>query len=439
MLIHGVSFSSSIKYEMNIKGEIDMKKIIGIFLIFTGFTGLIVFLDSSNFSDLFLASIFIALGIYLFKKPKKYNKSKFEKLNVPIGDVLITKSNTIVSKDNTLVTKNDTIVGLNNNLITKHREFTTKGDEFIVLDFETTGLSAEYDRIIEVAAIKFSDKEMVEVFHTLVNPKRRIPSDSTKIHGITDSMVKGKPNIYDILPDLLDFIGDSTIVAHNARFDMSFLKNACIRYFKDENYYIGNKVVDTLKLSRNMFPDLHNHKLGTVAQHIGIKLENAHRSTDDTFATSQIYIEYLNHLEKEKQIKLDNMDDEERKVMDIVKNILINNNRNIDLFEIRQTSKYFDLSYFYTFLRLKLKGRKQYILSDYDIKDFQSKYGDSYTLEECPKSENAKSRIIITSISQLETMDEIILDSFDNIISQYNKYLEYKDKDESYTITLNIK
>lgn len=425
MSFHGVSFSISIKYGMNIKGEIVMKKIIGILLIFTGFIGITVFSSSSDLNDLFLASFLIASGIYLFNKPKKDNELKSKKPNGPINDVLVTKNNTLVD--------------VSNNLITNHKEFTVKGDEFIVLDFETTGLSAEYDRVVEVAAIKFSDKEMVETFHTLVNPKRRIPTNSTKIHGITDSMVKRKPNIYDILPNLLDFIGDSTIVAHNARFDMSFLKNTCIRYFKNENYHLGNKVVDTLKLSRNMFPDLHNHKLGTVAQHIAIKIENAHRSTDDAFATAQIYIEYLNHLEKEKQIKLDNMDDDERKVVEIVKNILINNNRNIDLFEIRQTSKYFDLSYFYTFLRLKLKGRKQYILSDYDIKDFQSKYGDSYTLEECPKSENAKSRIIITSIDELESMEQIILDSFDDTISQYNKYLEYKDKDSSYTITLSIK
>ena len=106
-------------------------------------------------------------------------------------------------------------------------------------------------------------------------------------------MVKDKPTIYDILPELLIFIGDLTIVAHNAAFDIGFLKNSCKRHFKDNYYTVNNKVVDTVKLSRNMFPGLPNHKLATVASHLGIDIINQHRSTDDALATSQIYIKHL--------------------------------------------------------------------------------------------------------------------------------------------------
>lgn len=335
-------------------------------------------------------------------------------------------------KENTLVESNSKTTL---SLIKKVKDFEVNGSEFIVLDLETTGLSSDYDRIVEVAVVKFSNLELVEIFHTLVNPKRKIPTQATNINGITDSMVKNKPTIYKILPDLLDFIGDYPIVAHNAMFDVGFIKNACKRHFKDESYWIKNKIIDTVKLSRTMFPNLPNHKLGTVSSHLGIEIKNQHRATDDALATAQIYIEYLNYLEREKQARIASLDEEEKKASDIVKDILIKNERNLDLFEIRQTSKYFDLCYFYTFLRLKLKGRKQYILSDYNIEDFKARYGDSYTIEECPKSENAKSRIIITSINELESMEKIILDSFDDTVNSHNEYLNYKNKDTSYTKT----
>jgi DNA polymerase-3 subunit epsilon len=364
-------------------------KILGIILILGGLGGI-----SEGY---FISGILlIAVGYLLFKRKKKTKQTK---------EIIIDAKE---ATDNTI-------------LIEKPNNYVDTGNEFIVIDFETTGLSAEYDRIVEVAAIKYYDKEMVDVFHTLVNPKRKIPHESIKIHGITDSMVKGKPTIYDILPNLLSFIGDSTIVAHNARFDMSFLKNACIRHFKIKDYYIENKVFDTLKLSRKMFPDLQNHKLGTVARHIGVEIKKNHRSTDDALATAQIYIKYLESLEIEKQERLDNIDESELKCFEIVKNILVDNNRSIEYLGFRKTGKYFDIAIFYNFLRIKLTGKKHYIISDLSI-DELSKDFYSFKLEDCPKSEAGKTRILIDSVDDLLKIEKLILKSYDETMESVQYY-----------------
>lgn len=97
-------------------------------------------------------------------------------------------------------------------------------DEYIVLDIETTGLSKYMHNITEIAAVKIKDDKIVDEFHTLINPKEPIPRFITRLTGITNEMVKNSPTIKEALPDFLEFLGSTTIIAHNATFDYGFIE-----------------------------------------------------------------------------------------------------------------------------------------------------------------------------------------------------------------------
>ena len=158
---------------------------------------------------------------------------------------------------------------------------------FVALDTETTGLSPRNNEIIEVSAIKYKGSKKLETFSTLIKPNANIPYNITRITGISNDMVKSAPKKEEIAEKLIEFIGNNTIVAHNASFDMNFLNNSF------DNKFIKNKVVDTVKLSRMMHPYLPNHKLSTVAEHIGVKEDGYHRAEFDCECCAKIYIKYL--------------------------------------------------------------------------------------------------------------------------------------------------
>ena len=166
--------------------------------------------------------------------------------------------------------------------------------DFVVIDFETTGLNFYYDRIVEIGAARVKDGVLGETYETLVNPLMPIPPGATRIHGITDEMVTAAPSVQDALPDFLQFIGQSVIAAHNAPFDMKFL----ITSAHQSGFSITNGVTDTLPLCKKIFPELSNHRLGTVAAHLKLAHETAHRSLSDVLATAGILTACLDILDK---------------------------------------------------------------------------------------------------------------------------------------------
>ncbi|MDF2523911.1 MAG: polymerase alpha subunit, partial [Clostridiales bacterium] len=170
--------------------------------------------------------------------------------------------------------------------------------EFVVFDLETTGLNSYKDRITEIGAVKILNGEIVDRFSSFVNPQIHIPEFITKLTGITDEMVREAPPIEEVLPQFLDFVKDAPLAAHNASFDMGFIKH-CAKAMEIE---IKNTVIDTLQLSRYMFPELSRHKLNIVSKHLGIDLENHHRAVDDSKATGEILIKCFEML-KEKGAK----------------------------------------------------------------------------------------------------------------------------------------
>ncbi len=159
---------------------------------------------------------------------------------------------------------------------------------YVAFDLETTGLSARYDRIIEFGAVKISGGRVIERVDILVNPKVHIPEKITKITNITDAMVENEPTIEELLPRILEFIGDSILVTHNAQFDISFLNEALTN-----NGYkpLPNGAVDTLALSRYLYPDAKRHNLGSLCRHLEVEYdeESAHRADYDAFVLGEVW------------------------------------------------------------------------------------------------------------------------------------------------------
>ena len=130
-------------------------------------------------------------------------------------------------------------------------------NEVVIIDFETTGLSASYDRIIEVGAAVVNNSGIVDTFVTLCNPKVMLPYFITDITGITTSMLKGKPSPEDIMPSLRDFIGERPVLAHNASFDSQFLHSEMCR----ANLKMNNQFLCTMLLARRLIHETRDHKL----------------------------------------------------------------------------------------------------------------------------------------------------------------------------------
>ena len=168
----------------------------------------------------------------------------------------------------------------------------TFDDTFIVFDLETTGLSALNDRIIEIGAVKVQSGKITDKFSTFVNPKRPIPFKITQLTSISDDMVIDAPEIEQVLPEFLEFIGDGILVAHNAGFDVGFIEQNCIRLNMPREFVY----VDTVAIGRILLPTLTNYKLNTVSKALNISLENHHRAVDDAGATAEIYVKFIEML-----------------------------------------------------------------------------------------------------------------------------------------------
>ena len=171
-------------------------------------------------------------------------------------------------------------------------------DTFIVFDLETTGLSPTGDDIIEIGAVKVQRGKITDAFSEFVNPGREIPANITELTGITGAMVEDAPSITQILPRFMKFAGDGCMVAHNASFDMAFVREAC----RKQGIPIENTVLDTLELARAMFPELNRHKLNIVAKHLGVSLDNHHRACDDAGATAGILLKCFELIQKDYSI-----------------------------------------------------------------------------------------------------------------------------------------
>ncbi len=168
---------------------------------------------------------------------------------------------------------------------------------YVVFDVETTGLSAVYDTIIELAGVKIHQGEVIDRFESFANPHHPLSETTTELTGITDDMVRDAPEVDEVLKDFHAWMGESILVAHNASFDIGFLNQG----FKKINYEkIENPVIDTLELARFLIPELKNHRLNTLCKHLDIELTQHHRAIYDAEATGYLLWKLVQRLlEKE--------------------------------------------------------------------------------------------------------------------------------------------
>ena len=160
--------------------------------------------------------------------------------------------------------------------------------KYVVLDLETTGLNCYYDRIIEFGAVKVEHGIVTESMDILINPERPLPKRIVEITNITDKMLEGQPKITEALPKILNFIGDAILVTHNASFDFSFLQHALMRCNMP---IMNNAVIDTLPLSRYLFPESRSHTLGSLCRNMDVVYDedSAHRADYDAKVLNDVW------------------------------------------------------------------------------------------------------------------------------------------------------
>ena len=156
---------------------------------------------------------------------------------------------------------------------------------YCVLDLETTGISITTEKITEVGIMKVKNGEVIDEFEIFVNPEKPIPQRVVEVTNITDEMVKDAETIDKVFPKILEFVGDSIIVAHNASFDVGFLKHNA----KLLGYEFNNTYIDTLPLAKDLFPDLKKYKLGKIADSLGIEVDVAHIALADVDTTVKVF------------------------------------------------------------------------------------------------------------------------------------------------------
>ena len=175
---------------------------------------------------------------------------------------------------------------------------------YCVLDLETTGFSATTEKITEVGIMKIKNGEVLDQFSCFVNPEKHIPQRVSEVTNITDDMVADSETIDKVFPKILDFIKDSVLVAHNAPFDMGFLKQNA----KNLGYEFDYTYLDTLSLAKDLFPDYKKYKLGKIADNLGIKVEVAHRALDDVDTTVKVFNVMMDMLKKRGAKKVEDID-----------------------------------------------------------------------------------------------------------------------------------
>ncbi len=171
---------------------------------------------------------------------------------------------------------------------------------YAIVDIETTGGMFKRDKITEIAIVLHDGKKRIKQFSSLVNPERSIPPEITRITGITTEMVSEAPKFYEIAKEIVELLDGAIFVAHNVRFDYTFIKNE----FRSLGYTFTKRQLCTVKLSRRAFPGLKSYSLGSLIREFGIEVDARHRALDDTLATVEVFEKILDSFDSPDALKL---------------------------------------------------------------------------------------------------------------------------------------
>lgn len=235
---------------------------------------------------------------------------------------------------------------------------------YCVLDLETTGFSPVTEKITEIGIMKIKDGKVLDKFSCFVNPEKPIPQRVVEVTNITDDMVKDAETIEQVFPKMLDFIKDSILVAHNADFDIGFLKHNA----KELGFDFDFTYLDTLSLAQEVFPDFKTYKLGRIAKNLGIKVDVAHRALDDVDTTVKIFNVMIDKLKERGAVSIEDIDicgcDEEAKKEEYKKlktyHAIIFAKNYTGLKNLYKLVSYSNLNYFYKKPRILKSLYKKY-------------------------------------------------------------------------------
>lgn len=185
----------------------------------------------------------------------------------------------------------------------------------VVFDIETTGFSPFKNRIIEIGAVRVEEGRIVDKFSSFVNPDVPIPFEIEKLTGINDNMVLDAPKIDRVLPEFLEFCRGAVMVAHNAGFDISFIKENA----RQQGLEFNPTVLDTVSLARVLLPNLNRFKLDTVAKELKINLANHHRAVDDAGATAEIFVRFIKMLKERDIFDLSQLNELSRMTVEMIR------------------------------------------------------------------------------------------------------------------------
>ncbi len=190
------------------------------------------------------------------------------------------------------------IVDIDANIVFNNKEYNLFDQEYVVYDTETTGLNSGKDQMIEIGAVKVKNDEIIERFDELIACPNPLPKIITELTNITDEMLEGKDTEENVTKRFLEFVGDLPLVAHNAKFDISFIKSAVKKYNLKE---FNNTVIDTMGMARNMYPEWRNHKLSTLVKNLEVDWDEDkhHRADYDCEGTSKCFYRMLYELKKQ--------------------------------------------------------------------------------------------------------------------------------------------
>ena len=179
-------------------------------------------------------------------------------------------------------------------------------NSYVVFDIETTGLSSRNDKITEIGAVKIVDGTIVDRFSQLVNPEREIPQVVVELTGISNAKVENEPTIEEVIPKFYEFSKDCVLVAHNAKFDISFIR----REYANNNLEFSHPILDTLVLARALMTNMKRFNLGTLCKNLGVSLVGAHRAVNDAEATAAMFIKLIERFKRDKEFNFDNLNQE---------------------------------------------------------------------------------------------------------------------------------
>lgn len=158
-------------------------------------------------------------------------------------------------------------------------------NDYIVIDIEATGLSPEYDEIIEICALKYRNKTLIDKFCSLVKPTSPVDEYITSLTGITNDMLISAPVISDVIPLLFNYVGNDIIVGHSVNFDINFIYDSCIQHLSKP---FTNDYVDTLRIARLLHKEEPHNRLKDLSQRYNLSYDNAHRAEFDCLLTNKI-------------------------------------------------------------------------------------------------------------------------------------------------------